>query len=92
MNLSSKQESAKQLKSYWEALIGQHIPTERQFLLWSVMYDQPVIERGIERVAVWYSKQRNIRQTTIHSDELVRYASGVMKAVKTSKELEVSRG
>lgn len=92
MDLSKKQEISQQLKTYWEALVGKHIPSNQQFLIWAASYDQRVAERGIERVAQWYQKQVNTRQTTIESNELVCYASGVMRKVAASKELEVPRG
>jgi hypothetical protein len=84
--ISSKLETAIQLKAYWETLVGKHTPSDRQFLIWQLQYDRPTIERGINRVAIWYFKEANRRQSTIEAEELVRYSSAVMKAVKQERE------
>jgi len=101
MDFSSKITLSNQLSQQWNVLIGVHTPDQRQFLNWIIQYDQPTIERGFERTAVWFAKESRRRkhgkpeidQREVEAVELVKYASGVMSAMKRSRvEQAVSRG
>jgi hypothetical protein len=77
MNLTQQLEQSKQLSELWTVLIDGHVPTQRQFLIWLSMFDLSIVEKGVQRTAIW--SNRNPGKT---DDDHVRYASGVMAQTK----------
>ena len=88
MNLPQQLEQARQLSELWAAMIDGHLPTQRQFLIWLTIYDPAIVEKGIQRCAIWANKPKD---RVLADDEYVRYASGVMANAKREAQ-GVARG
>lgn len=81
---------AKALTELWEVLIGQPVPSERQFVMWLTRYGFEIVEEAIHATAAWLSKMRQaleaienptpeeIAQHTKGKLDLIKYASKVM--------------
>ena len=87
MILEEKQQCLQYMSLVWDALMDESIPlpSDRQFLLWLTLFDRETVERGISVAA---AKVMTVSQKgrQMASDEVLRYASGVMRNVKLKQE------
>lgn len=75
--LHQRQFAASTLRSYWQSVIDEYLPTPSQFFRWITQYTADIVEFGIQRTSIKASKMR-MAGTPMEPDHLVRYASGCM--------------
>jgi|GraSoi2013_100cm_1033763.scaffolds.fasta_scaffold24689_2 hypothetical protein len=76
------------LRSYWQSVIDEYLPSLSQFNRWVTQYTSNVVEFGITRTSVKACKMRT-DGAPMSADHLVRYASGCMSNKRRESQEQV---
>ena len=81
--IAAQQEEVSALQTLWASLFPEFTNLGvRQYQVWLKLYDFALVVEGLQRTNVKLSQRQNSEVGPMDCDQVVRYASGVMKGLK----------
>lgn len=85
--IHQRQSAASTLRSYWQLVIDEYLPSPSQFFRWVTQYGPDNVEFGITRTSIKACVMRN-DESPMSPDHPVRYAFGCMSnKLRESREI-----